>query len=115
MGRGLRRLRRSQNGSGEATGPRVVLPDGASITWERKRNSLTANEDAALRFTVREPDGPEARLAPYLGMPGHAVVARDDGGVYIHLHPNGTVSMAAQEALGARQKTDTAPFDVVVR
>lgn len=95
--------------TGEATGARFVLPDGASITWEGKRDTLTANEDAALRFTVREPDGTEARLVPYLGMPGHAVVARDDGGVYIHLHPNGTVSMVAQEAFGARQATDTAP------
>ena len=50
-----------------------------------------------------------ARLAPYLGMPGHAVVHRTDGQVYIHLHPNGTISMVAQQALGGRQATDTVP------
>ena len=42
-------------------------------------------------------------------MPGHAVVYRTDGQVYIHLHPNGTISMVAQQALGGRQATDTVP------
>ena len=32
-------------------------------------------------------------------MPGHAVVARDDGRVFIHLHPMGTISPAAQARL----------------
>ena len=40
---------------------------------------------------VRERDGRPASLEPYLGMPGHAVVAREDGSVFIHLHPMGTV------------------------
>jgi hypothetical protein len=42
-------------------------------------------------------------------MPAHAVVQRNDGSVYIHLHPNGTISMIAQAALGGRQETDTLP------
>ena len=95
--------------SGEPAGSRFTLPDSATITWEGKRDTLAANEDGALRFTVRERDGSISRLAPYLGMPGHAVVARSDGGVYIHLHPNGTISMVAQQALGEHQKSDTAP------
>jgi hypothetical protein len=32
-----------------------------------------------------------------MGMLSHAVIARDDGSVFVHLHPSGTVSMAAQQ------------------
>lgn len=95
--------------AGLPTGDRFVLPDGASITWEDRPESLVANQDAGLVFVVREPDGRPATLAPYLGMAGHAVVQRDDGQVYIHLHPNGTISMVAQAALGGRRVTDTMP------
>ncbi len=94
---------------GSASGAVVTLPDGATITWEGKGDTLVAGDDARMTFVVREKDGAEAQLAPYLGMPGHAVVYRDDGQVYIHLHPNGTISMAAQQALGTRQATDTLP------
>lgn len=94
---------------GSPTGATVMLPDRATVTWEAKPDSLLANQEAGLTFTVKEPDGSVARLAPYLGMPGHAVVYRTDGQVYIHLHPNGTISMVAQQALGGRQATDTVP------
>ena len=95
--------------TGTPAGVTFTLPDRATVTWERKPDSLLADQDAGLTFTVKEPDGTVARLAPYLGMPGHAVVYRTDGKVYIHLHPNGTISMVAQQALGSRQSTDTLP------
>src|SRR5262249_58070749 len=68
---------------------------------------LVAGAPAALSFTVREPDGKPARFEPYLGMPGHAVVMRDDGAVFIHLHPMGTVSAAAQATFTLRRPSDT--------
>jgi len=40
-----------------------------------------------------------------MGMLGHAVVRRSDGSVFTHLHPVGTVSMAAAELLAARGGT----------
>ena len=101
--------------SGDASGALYALPDGATITWEGKGDALRANEDAGMRFTVREPDGTVARLAPYLGMPAHAVVYRTDGSVFIHLHPNGTISMVAQDALGAHQRSDTVPGMLATR
>jgi len=96
---------------GHGTGDAFTLPDGATITRERRPSPLVPLEDAGLRFVVREADGRVARLSPYLGMPGHAVVFRHDGSVYIHLHPNGTISMVAQQALEARSagQATTAP------
>ena len=44
-----------------------------------------------------------------MGMPGHAVVMRDDGAVFIHLHPAGTISTAAQMSFVMRQPGDTIP------
>jgi hypothetical protein len=31
-----------------------------------------------------------------MGMAGHAMINRDDGGVFVHLHPTGSVPMAAR-------------------
>jgi hypothetical protein len=40
-------------------------------------------------------------------MAAHAVVIRDDESVFIHLHPMGTVSTAAQQIFAARDRGDT--------
>jgi hypothetical protein len=40
-------------------------------------------------------------------MAGHAVVTRDDGAVFVHLHPSGTISMASQLAFTMRTPADT--------
>ena len=77
---------------------RDTLPDGATVTWTGAAEPLAAGRPATLSFDFREPDGSPATLEPYLGMSGHAVVARDDGSVFIHLHPMGTISTAAQLA-----------------
>jgi hypothetical protein len=91
------------------TGDRATLPDGATITWERDRSPLVEGAPAPLSFSVREADGRPAALEPYLGMAAHAVVARDDGSVFIHLHPMGTISLASQEAFNLQQQGDMAP------
>lgn len=63
--------------------------------------------NASLRFTVEGPDGRPLALEPYIGMAGHAVVSRDDGAVFVHLHPSGTISMASQMAFMMRQPGDS--------
>jgi hypothetical protein len=84
-----------------------TVPATAAI--DTTGSARVAGRDAELRFTVRDEAGEIVRLSPYQGMAGHAVVQRTDGEVYIHLHPNGTVSMGAQEALAVRQLDDTLP------
>jgi hypothetical protein len=84
------------------------LAGGAMLVWEARPARIAPDQDAGLRFVVREPDGSVGEVEPYLGMAGHAVVMREDGGVYIHLHPMGTISAAADVAIRARLPSDTA-------
>ncbi|MEJ7767015.1 MAG: hypothetical protein WKF89_04340, partial [Chitinophagaceae bacterium] len=84
-------------------GTGVKLPDGSSIVWEGMTNEpMQANTLYALRFAVTGPDGKPAELENYLGMRGHAAIVRNDGNVYMHLHPVGTFSMAAEANLVKR-------------
>ena len=99
--------------SGHAAGdhagaaPSFRMPDGSTLTWVRGAGPILEGRDFPLRFEVRAADGSPARLEPYLGMAAHAVVAREDGAVFAHLHPIGTVSMASQMALAMRTPADS--------
>jgi hypothetical protein len=78
------------------------LPDAGRMIWERepfqRRSTLKAGTPASFRFLVEEKDGRPARdLEPYMGMPGHAEFMSADGSVFAHVHPAGSVSMAALE------------------
>ncbi|MBV8200169.1 MAG: hypothetical protein JOZ15_06055 [Acidobacteria bacterium] len=82
------------------------LDGGLVMTWLRSAaRRPVAGRDAALRFAVRMPDGRPVRLEPYMGMLGHAIVCRDDGQVFVHLHPQGTISMTAQALLAGRARS----------
>lgn len=78
------------------------------MTWEPAGRPLTAGRLESLRFAVKGPGGSPAALEPYMGMLGHAVITRDDGAVFVHLHPVGTISMAAQAAFARRPGTSEA-------
>ncbi len=93
---------------GEPADTVAVLGDGSTLTWVGRPDRFRADEDAGLRFEVREADQTPGTVEPYLGMAGHAVVMREDGGVFIHLHPMGTISAAAQILLQERTAADTA-------
>jgi hypothetical protein len=94
---------------GDATRDRSApLGDGTVMSLEIEPNGVVhAEREEILRVTVRDSAGGPVRLEPYLGMPAHAVVARVDGAVYVHLHPMGTVTQAAQQAFIARDRGDT--------
>ncbi len=81
-------------------GTGVKLKDGSTLIWEGMTNeSFEAGKLYQLKFAVLTPEGAPAKLDSYLGMPGHAAIIRNDGDVYIHLHPVGTYSMAAERSL----------------
>jgi hypothetical protein len=50
------------------------------------------------------PGGKPPKLEYYMGMAAHAAVTRKDGDVFVHLHPSGTVSMAAQQAFSEKKQ-----------
>jgi hypothetical protein len=99
-------------------GAGVLLADGSRMIWDRASDPLVAGQELELRFTVRAPDGAAAQLEPYMGMLAHAAVTRDDGAVFVHLHPMGTVSMAAHQLFEQRARGDTvrdAQGELVIR
>jgi hypothetical protein len=96
-------------------GSQVTLADGSTLRLAGGGAMPVAGGDAGLRFVIAAPDGQPAVLQPYMGMAGHAVVERDDGSVFIHLHPMGTISAASQMAFAVRTAADTNDGDVANR
>jgi hypothetical protein len=86
-------------GAGSAAdGLTTVLPDGYRMVWERGSAPLVANHFVWLRFRLETPDDkPVMDMEPYMGMAGHAEIVRSDGSVFAHIHPDGSVAMAALE------------------
>jgi len=89
---------------GNAVAP---MGHGYRLAWAGGAGPLPANSPLDLRVLVVDSAGNPARLEPYLGMAAHAVVLRDDGSVFIHLHPMGTVATTAQQIYKARDRGDT--------
>jgi hypothetical protein len=59
---------------------------------------LKANVPLEFTFDVRDKNGqPAIDMEPYMGMAGHAEFVRSDLSVFAHVHPAGSVSMAALE------------------
>jgi hypothetical protein len=82
------------------------LSGGYRMVWLRdnlsskdlssKDRPFRANQPYWFRFRVEDKDGkPAAELEPYMGMAAHAVFLSADGNVFAHVHPAGSVSMAA--------------------
>lgn len=71
------------------------LGDGYRMVWERPA-SLASGRLTDFRFRVEYPQGrPAEDMELYMGMPAHAAFVRTDGAVFAHIHPSGTVPMAA--------------------
>jgi hypothetical protein len=74
------------------------LPDGGRMIWERDPSPLRANVPMSFRFRIEDRNGGAAKnLEPYMGMAGHAAFVRSDCSVFAHVHPAGSVSMAAMQ------------------
>lgn len=74
----------------------ATLPDGYRMVWVRGTQPLVANHFMLLRFQLLDPQGKPVKDAePYMGMAGHAEIVSDDRSVFAHIHPEGSVAMAA--------------------
>jgi hypothetical protein len=72
------------------------LAGGGRMIWEHGSTPLRAREATAFRFRVEDADGrPAANMELYMGMQGHAAFVKTDRTVFAHVHPSGSVPMAA--------------------
>jgi hypothetical protein len=73
------------------------LGDGYHMVWEQGSSPLKANAPIWFRFRIEDKDGrPATGMENYMGMAGHAAFISTDGKVFAHVHPAGSVSMAAE-------------------
>lgn len=72
------------------------LPGGYRMQWLDAASVPRAREPRYFRFCLLDPHGQPARdMSLYMGMPGHAAFVKTDDTVFAHVHPTGSVSMAA--------------------
>jgi hypothetical protein len=83
------------------------LANGGTMVW--RQEPLAVGKETTLRFEVRGADGQPVPLEPYMGMVGHAAITRDDGEVFVHLHPSGSLNMAAQQIFMAKAGSGSDP------
>jgi hypothetical protein len=86
---------------GALAGDVAALDGGGRMIWLRPAGPLTARVLTWFRFRVEaEPGVPAGDLELYMGMLGHAAFVRKDGAVFAHVHPSGSVPMAALAVAG---------------
>ncbi len=85
------------------------LPDGGRMVWESP-TTLRARAPESFRFRVEDHEGhPIEDLEPYMGMAGHAEFVRSDLSAFAHVHPSGSVSMAALQMARGGLQGDRSP------
>lgn len=74
----------------------AALKDGYRMVRLTNAGPLPAKQMHHFTFEVQDGTGrPATDLEPYMGMAAHAEFLRDDASVFAHVHPSGTVPMAA--------------------
>lgn len=73
------------------------LENGYRMVWQHdKSKPVSAKAPTLFSFAIIGPDGqPVKDLEPYMGMGGHAEFVKQDGTVFAHVHPSGSVAMAS--------------------
>jgi hypothetical protein len=72
------------------------FPGGSRMIWERGETPLHAKRPYLFRFRLEDGAGEPVRdMELYMGMLGHAAFVRSDRSVFAHVHPAGSVPMAA--------------------
>jgi hypothetical protein len=83
-------------GEGKAQAKVFPLSDGYKMVWDRDADVYPTKKAYAFRFHIETPEGKTANdLEMYMGMPGHAAFVKRDRTVFAHVHPTGSVPMAA--------------------
>ncbi len=93
---------------GQAADRRFTLPSGRVMTWEAG-NDPSTDVETTLAFSVTEPNGEPSALEAYMGMLSHAAVTRVDGSVFMHLHPAGSINLAAQDRFERAESGSASP------
>jgi len=72
------------------------LPGGYRMVWEGGAETIHARRPYEFRFQLQDAAGRAATgMELYMGMAGHAAFVATDGSVFAHVHPSGSVPMAA--------------------
>jgi len=72
------------------------LAAGYRMVWDRGEAPFHARRPYLFRFRVEDAAGkPAGNMELYMGMLGHAALVRSDRSVCAHVHPGGSVPMAA--------------------
>jgi len=72
------------------------LPDGYRMEWIHGPKPLRARAPEQFQFRLLDAQGRAPNdMALYMEMLGHAAFVKTDGTVFAHIHPTGSVSMAA--------------------
>jgi hypothetical protein len=81
----------------DAGGVRGESPDGARIVWDHDpSNPLKSKVAQVFKFKLVDANGnPVTDAELYMGMQGHAAFVKNDGTAFAHVHPSGSVPMAA--------------------
>jgi hypothetical protein len=74
----------------------ATLPGGAQMIWQAVDTGPMVGRLNFFRFRIIDEHGHDVSdLEPYMGMAGHAVFVRSDRTVFAHVHPAGSIPMAA--------------------
>jgi hypothetical protein len=93
-------------GQPESGATTVHVGGGLQLTWSRSTTAVIAGQEQVLSFSLRDASGSVMTVEPYMGMAAHAIVSSHDHSVFAHLHPSGSISMAALQKF-----TADAPMD----
>ena len=87
--------RHSESVASLAQEQRFKLGDGYTMVWKNPVNLIPKTPEE-FQFELLDANGkPPTDMALYMGMLGHAAFVKTDGSVFAHIHPTGTVAMAA--------------------
>jgi hypothetical protein len=82
--------------SSGVSGETAPLAEGGRMVWVRNGQPLETGRLTLFTFRVEDAGGqPATDLELYMGLPGHAIFVARDRRVFAHVHPSGSVPMAA--------------------